>query len=185
MMLVDTFRYFNLTFSNGPNDTDSTKSRMISPQSLKLEITAYLGPTLYEWFQKLSGIPETFRKGPGYFPARLLQLMHKYPFLEEVWNSWDQAVDALIRLFVLRDLRAHDKEEKEASIAHENKRKSTFSHPTVSCEEGSQPRPGKRCKTGDIADVPGAVEAGGVDAQKKEKQKRYRWDVPATYQLRS
>jgi hypothetical protein len=185
MMLVDTFRYFNLTFSNGPNDTDSTKSRMISPQSLKLEITAYLGPTLYEWFQKLSGVPEIFRKGPGYFPARLLQLMHKYPFLEEVWNSWDQAVDALIRLFVLRDLRTQDKEDNEASIEHEKKRKLTFSHATVSCEEGSQPRSGKRCKTGDMADVSGAVEAVGVDPPKEEQQKRYRWDVPAKYQLKS
>lgn len=81
------------------------QSRRISPRMLRVGLANHLRLVLWDW-QHAHG---SLRRGPirQFTPVRFREMVVYDGIAREVWKAWGRVVNDLIRLYVLRDMRAH------------------------------------------------------------------------------
>lgn len=103
-LITTMMQYFTRIFSSPLEQITGTST--ISRKQLKLDITAVLGLTLWEFMGEYFSNEYWFSNGrSGYSPNYIPDLLKNSNVADAVWTAWDGAVDGLIMLCTVRHVR--------------------------------------------------------------------------------
>ncbi|KAF2795707.1 hypothetical protein K505DRAFT_359922 [Melanomma pulvis-pyrius CBS 109.77] len=102
-LITTMMHYFTRIFSSPLEQITGTTT--ISRKQLKLDITAVLGLTLWEFISEYFN-ESCFSNGQsGYSPRKIVQLLEYCDVADAVWTAWDNTIDDLIMLCTVRHVR--------------------------------------------------------------------------------